>query len=175
MEAVTDTLCRSLWGGDDCAWVFLPSKGNSGCILSVSSSNIFFSFVGEGFLGVCLDWGVTFKRIFIVNIYSKSDLMSKRRLWEVRRGFMKGAWSLVGDFNAVCSREERRGVNEMSSTSNLFKINLFNNCLRDLEVEDLNILGHKFTWYHPNGRTMSRIDRILVSEGWRREWEAMEL
>lgn len=23
MEAVTDTLCRSLWGGDDCAWAFL--------------------------------------------------------------------------------------------------------------------------------------------------------
>jgi len=32
------------------------------------------------------------------------------------------------------------------------------------------VLGRRFTWYHPNGRSMSRIDRMLISEEWNRYW-----
>ncbi|MCI60770.1 endonuclease/exonuclease/phosphatase family protein, partial [Trifolium medium] len=58
---VTEKLCRSLWGSDDCNWSFLPSEGTSGGILSIwgkSNSNFLFSFTGEGYVGVCLEWGV---------------------------------------------------------------------------------------------------------------------
>jgi len=37
-------------------------------------------------------------------------------------------------------------------------------------VDDVNILGRKFTWYHPNGRAMSRLDRMLISEEWVQQW-----
>ena len=39
-----------------------------------------------------------------------------------------------------------------------------------MNVEDLNVLGCRFTWYHPNGRPMSRIDRVLISEEWSQIW-----
>lgn len=39
-----------------------------------------------------------------------------------------------------------------------------------MEVEDLNVLGRRFSWYHPNGRSMSRIDRVLISEEWGLLW-----
>lgn len=53
-----------------------------------------FSFQGEDFLGVCLEWGVEKTRCFVINIYSKCDLVSKRRLWEylseARRSRVRG-------------------------------------------------------------------------------------
>lgn len=39
-----------------------------------------------------------------------------------------------------------------------------------MEVEDLNVLGRRFSWYHPNGRSMSRIDRVLIYEEWGLLW-----
>jgi hypothetical protein len=84
LEAISDSLCYSLWGGDDCCWAFLPSCGNSGGILSIwrkSSSSLIFSFIGDGFVGVCLEWVVHKHVCFLVNIYSKCDLGGKQRLW----------------------------------------------------------------------------------------------
>jgi len=64
-------------------WDFLPSEGNSGGILSIWSNTINIKnsiFVREGYVGVCLDWGVLKHRCYIVNVYSKCDLAAKRRL-----------------------------------------------------------------------------------------------
>jgi hypothetical protein len=85
LELITDKLCYSLWGDNDCEWAFLPSIGNSGGILSIwrkSVSKLIHSFVGNGFVGVCVDWGIHNKRCFIVNIYSKCNLLAKRAMWE---------------------------------------------------------------------------------------------
>jgi hypothetical protein len=58
LEVISDSLCHSLWGGDDCQWAFLRSSGSSGGILSIWSKVVAvlkFSFSGEGFVGVCLE------------------------------------------------------------------------------------------------------------------------
>lgn len=177
METISDSFCHYLWGSTDCDWAFQPSVGNSGGILSLwrkSSARLILSVVEEGFVGVCLDFGVLHKRCFVVNVYSKCDLSAKRRLWEnlllLKGGLGDGAWCFLGDFNAVCNVEERRGVNVDSEVSSRLERNLFNNFIRELEVEDINILGRKFTWYHPNGIAMNRIDRVFVSEGWSLAW-----
>jgi hypothetical protein len=39
-----------------------------------------------------------------------------------------------------------------------------------MELVDLPILGRRFTWFHTNGSTMSRIDRVLMSDDWLRIW-----
>ncbi|PNX96151.1 cysteine-rich receptor-like protein kinase, partial [Trifolium pratense] len=97
----------------DCEWAFLPSEGNSGGILSIwkkDNNLLLFTFTGQGFVGVCLESGIQKKVIFVVNVYAKCDLVSKRRLWEnlvmSKRGFGDGAWCFVGDFNVVYRREE---------------------------------------------------------------------
>jgi exonuclease III len=61
-------------------------------------------------------------------------------------------------------------VHEVVSSSQREEIILFNNFVRDMEMDDLNVLGRRFTWYHPNGRSMSRIDRVLISEEWISLW-----
>jgi hypothetical protein len=110
LEIISDSLCFSIWGGEDCCWAYLPSMGN---IWRKSSSRLIFSFMGEGFVGVCLEWGVEKIVCFIVNVYSKCDMGGKRRLWNSlimsKGGFGDGNWCVIGDFNAVLEREERRG------------------------------------------------------------------
>jgi hypothetical protein len=173
LESVSDALCYSIWGSEDCHWCFLPDVGNSGGILSIwckSSSSLIFNFSGEGFVGVCLEWGVHNKICFVVNIYSKCDIAGKRRLWETllmsKRGFGGGAWCVIGDFNAVLNREERRGVSNASVQSPSSEIVEFELFVNNMELTDLSVLGRKFTWFHSNGVAMSQIDRALVSADW---------
>jgi hypothetical protein len=37
-------------------------------------------------------------------------------------------------------------------------------------VDAVTILGWKFTWYHPNGLTMSCIDNMIISKEWVQQW-----
>jgi len=137
-------------------------------------SNLIFSFVGEGFVGVCLDWGVLKHRCVIISVYAKCDLAAKRRLWDkllqVRRVVGEAVWCILGDFNAVRNADERRGINFDLSNTHALEMNYFNSFLREMEVEDQNLLERRYTWFHPNGCAMSRIDRILVSEEWNEVW-----
>jgi hypothetical protein len=46
----------------------------------------------------------------------------------------------------------------------------FSEFLVDLELIDLPLVGRCFTWFHPNGIAMSRLDRLLVSPLWCDRW-----
>jgi hypothetical protein len=88
-------------------------------------------------------------------------------------GFGSGMWCVVGDFNAVCRPEERRGVREMSNLN--VEMREFGGFLEGLDMLDLPLLGRRFTWYNANGIAMSRIDRGLVSWEWEDLWGACSL
>ncbi|GAU29496.1 hypothetical protein TSUD_360410 [Trifolium subterraneum] len=153
---------------DDCDWVFLPSEGRSGGILSIwgkSNNSLIFSFMGEGFVGVCLEWGVRKTICLVINVYSKCDVASKRRLWsnliDCKRGLGDERWCVVGDFNAVGRLEERIGVNSADVVSTPTEVVEFRNFMEDLELVDIPLLGRRFTWYQANGRA-ARIGELVV-------------
>jgi hypothetical protein len=182
LEAISDNLCYSLWGSNDCDWSFRPSEGNIGGILSIwckSSSSSIFSFAGEGFVGVCLEWGVKKEVCFVVNIYAKCDLSSKRIMWNnlvmLKRRFGGGKWCVMGDFNSVTRMEDRRGVSFGGGQNTTLEMREFGDFINFMELVDLPVLGRKYTWFHPNGRSMSRIDRCLLSEDWLNEWGVCSL
>jgi hypothetical protein len=182
LEVITPEFCYSIWGSQDCQWAFLPSQGSSGGILSLwkkDSNSLIFSFMGDGFVGVCLDWGVLKRKMFIVNVYSKCDINSKRHLWEnlemSKRGFGAGAWCLVGDFNACLRSEDRRGVSQSYMSSSRSELREFGEFVEAADLLDVQLLGRKFTWFHPNGRSMSRIDRALISADWENLWGSAAL
>jgi hypothetical protein len=175
MESVSEKLCHSLWGSEDCLWVSFPSVGNSGGILSIwrkSSSALLFSFTGDGFVGVCIEWGASRRICFMVNVYAKCDLVAKRRLWgaliATKTTLGDGNWCILGDFNSVASGDERCGVNPV--VANSMEIREFVEFMEGMDLVDVPILGRRFTWFHPSGRAMSRIDRVLVSEDWLSLW-----
>ncbi|KAK2416867.1 hypothetical protein QL285_039219 [Trifolium repens] len=83
LEVVTNSVCYSLWGNNDCDWVSCPTVGNSGGIFSIwrkSIVSLVFSIVGDGFVGVCFDLFVKQIRVCVINVYSKCHLADKRRL-----------------------------------------------------------------------------------------------
>jgi hypothetical protein len=66
-------------------------------------------------------------------------------------------------------------MNALSSQSNSAERIEFEAFVNDMELEDIPSLGRKFTWFHPNGVSMSRIDRALVSEDWISLWGSPSL
>ena len=51
----------------------------------------------------------------------------------------------------------RKSVEEISG---------FNNFIEGMKLLDIPCVGRKYTWYTPNGKTKSRIDRFLVPNQW---------
>ncbi|GKU96029.1 hypothetical protein SLEP1_g9310 [Rubroshorea leprosula] len=72
----------------------------------------------------------------------------------------------AGDFNFVKEHQECSG-----SRGNAKEIREFKNFIMDSGLIDLPLIGRKYTWYHSNGTSMSRLDRFLVSEEWLLNWE----
>ncbi|WJX66076.1 hypothetical protein P8452_50669 [Trifolium repens] len=87
-----------------------------------------------------------------------------------KRGFGGMVWCLVGDFNSVVDVSERRSAGLVSFPNSSMEMLEFKQFLEDLEMVDLPLVGRQFTWFHPNGLAMSRLDRILVSVGWITVW-----
>jgi hypothetical protein len=175
LEGISGSLCCRLWGNSDCDWAFLPAVGNSGGILSLwrkSIGSLIFTFTGEGFVGVCLDLVDKHVRVCVINVYAKCNLVDKRRLWReilmTKGGFGDNIWCVVGDFNSVLESSDRRGVGVASSGGR--EMEEFRDFVRQLEMVDLPLLGRQFTWFHSNGLTMSRLDRILISADWLSLW-----
>lgn len=168
-------LCEYLWGGGvDCGWNYFLANGNSGGMLSiwdVNKGNLVFSFFGSGFSGVCLEWATMKERCFVVNIYSSCTMEGKRKLWDelrmTKKGFGKGLWCCVGDFNAVSTSSERKGVSRQQATQEIDEFKCF---VADMELIDPPLLGRKYACYKADGSAMSRLDRFLLSEDWITIW-----
>jgi hypothetical protein len=85
--------------------------------------------MGEDFCRCLFGLGGFKAKCVIINVYSKSDLKAKRRQWNKLLGVRKevgvSALCILGDFNAVCNRDERMGVNVEPSPSQVLEMNLF--------------------------------------------------
>ncbi|GAU16840.1 hypothetical protein TSUD_367870 [Trifolium subterraneum] len=163
-----DYMIHNLWGHTDVEWVAKKSNGLSGGLLSVWNKDLFsfrYSFTGDGFLGVCVEWKAGL--LYIVNVYSSCNISGKRKLWtnliDFKLNNEPGEWCLGGDFNSISKVGERRG-----SSSGAWRQGErieFIQFIDALEVVDIPLKGKMFTRFNSDGSAMSRLDRFLVSEG----------
>ncbi|GJW24061.1 RNA-directed DNA polymerase, eukaryota [Tanacetum coccineum] len=76
----------------------------------------------------------------------------------------KGQWEgetvILRDFNEVHTELERFG-----SSFNITGANAFNNFISMAGLVDIPLGGYAFTWAHKSATKMSKLDRILISEG----------
>lgn len=177
LEVVFEALVFYLWGNTFCEWSFFPSVGNSGGMLSIwckFRGKPVFSFVGSSFLGVCLEWGVSISRCYLVNVYSGCALRDKRAMWtdlqRAKRSFGGDIWCVLGYFNSVLSSDERVGVSPVAGRRAHQEMGEFGGVITSLELIDLPLLGRRYMWFKPHRIAMSRLDRILISEGWWDLW-----
>ncbi|MCH85190.1 LINE-1 reverse transcriptase like, partial [Trifolium medium] len=180
LEVVDRQLCSRLWGGDVVGWRCAPSIGRSGGILTLwdgAIGNCVSSFQGQGYLGVCLEWGEKKTLCLIVNVYAPCNIISKKTIWVdilvALRAYPAEFYCILGDFNSIREKEERKGVGAFSNW--MEESRLFNVFINNSRLVDLPLLGRKFTWMQPNGRCMSRLDRVLVSQNWLGEWGNVSL
>jgi hypothetical protein len=98
--------------------------------------------------------------ILVLSVDFRSDiLMSKRGLGE-------GLWCVLGNFNLVRDRNERIGLGVNLDGGRSSGMAAFDDFLNNLEFVDMPLIGKRFMWFHPNGISMSRLDRVLISQAW---------
>ncbi|XP_058746989.1 uncharacterized protein LOC131619974 [Vicia villosa] len=172
LEEIDSRLIGSLWQKDDIGWSYAGAVGSKGGLLTMWRADIFeeiLSFKGDGYLGIKLSCNGCF--FYVVNIYSSCNMQQKKALWcailKLRTKFSDAPWVLAGDFNAVASESERKGV---SSGSRRAEEAGFSSFVESVDLVDLPCKGKRFTWYSGNGLSCSRIDRFLVSEDLIADW-----
>ncbi|CAI8609797.1 unnamed protein product [Vicia faba] len=82
--------------------------------------------------------------------------------------FKDGEWIIGGDFNSIKNRSERKGRVEIESNN---EMKSFVEFIEESMLVDIPCKGKKFSWYSGDGKSMSRIDRFLLSDNIVNSWE----
>ena len=93
-------------------------------------------------------------------------MRDKKILWEelctIKTASQDLVWCFCGDFNAIRSKSERKGVKDRGDKSS--EITGFDRFIDSNFLLELPIVGKKYTWFKPNGSSKSELDRIFVSK-----------
>lgn len=73
-------------------------------------------------------------------------------------------WCIVGDFNTVRLLEEMMDSQNIAIGGHYMEV--FNNFIHEWEVEDIPMIGRRYTWYISSSRSKSKLFRFLVSYDW---------
>ncbi|XP_057803583.1 uncharacterized protein LOC131018912 [Salvia miltiorrhiza] len=170
LEEFSESLCYSWWGANNCKWAARNSEGRSGGILCAWNKDLFFVSSKWDFPGAVIIIGVwrpNNLRCCFVNVYAPSNPSEKHVLWDMIRVFVDQNKDLclcvLGDFNAIRDPGERVGSGEPYGATETRLFDLF---IRESELLEIRTQGRKFTWYQPNGRCKSKLDRFLVNKKW---------
>ncbi|XP_058730971.1 uncharacterized protein LOC131602770 [Vicia villosa] len=172
---MNETLAKSFWRHPEISFSFSNSAGRSGDLITLwkkSNMDILLSFKGEGFLGMKVCWKEDF--YYVVNVYSSCDLCKKKAMWDKLLDSMSmysdGEWITGGDFNATKNGRERKG-----RAGGCYKkeMELFAEFILKSSLVDIPCKGKKFSWYSGDGKSMSRIDRFLLSNTVVNRWEVI--
>ncbi|XP_068486483.1 uncharacterized protein [Phaseolus vulgaris] len=161
-----DSRCFSLWGDNKVGWVHNDGVNGAGSTLSMWHKEAFHYVshtVGKGFIAVVGHHVKSNCSCIIINVYAACNPSEKVSIWEVvsaiRSIHQDKVWCCCGDFNAVRCAAERKGIRR--NASNKKEIRDFNDFIGSNSMEDLPIVGKKFTWFKADGSAKSRLDRIL--------------
>ncbi|GJX74901.1 RNA-directed DNA polymerase, eukaryota [Tanacetum coccineum] len=166
MEKMSHMDVKFMWGNSNYDFVYSDSLGNSGGILCIWESSIFkkdYATISDNFVAVYGTWIPCNVKVLLISIYAPQQPAHKRDLW-VYMSTLLGRWSgeviIMGDFNEVRFKEERRG-----SGFNQSGARVFNQFITSSGIVDVKLEGFSFTWSHPSATKMSKLDRFLISDG----------
>nr|GEZ17282.1 RNA-directed DNA polymerase, eukaryota [Tanacetum cinerariifolium] len=106
-----------------------------------------YATISDNFVAVYGTWVPCNVKVLLISIYAPQQPAQKRVLWEYLL-ILLGRWSgeviIMGDFNDVRPKEERRG-----SGFNHSGARVFNQFINSSGLVDVNLEGFSFTWSHP--------------------------
>ena len=118
-----------------------------------------------------VSWPSVSSKIFISVVYASNDVDEREGLWRelsslaISLDLNSKPWLILGDFNQIRDPLEH----SKPTTLNMDKrCRDFNQCLSDIDVEDLNFRGSTFTWWNKrnNSPVAKKLDRCLVNDDW---------
>ncbi|PNX55283.1 cysteine-rich receptor-like protein kinase, partial [Trifolium pratense] len=167
-------MCSTFWGNSPHGFSYRPSVGASGGLLTLWDTAEVEVWSSESFENVLWCHGIFVRsgeEFYIANVYAPCDLRAKQVLWDSLSAKIQALGSVrvcvCGDFNAVRCVDERRSANDGYRHSDHIPFNRF---IDDNSLIDLPLCGRKYTWFKGDGRSMSRLDRFLLSGEWCLTW-----
>nr|GFB09744.1 RNA-directed DNA polymerase, eukaryota [Tanacetum cinerariifolium] len=164
-DAISDMKIKFLWGNSVFESSASEAIGNSGGILNVWDPNVFTKsnhVISDNFVSIYETWIPKNMDLLIIFVYAPQPLVEKQNLWSYI-SFLLSRWNgrymVLGDFNEVRFKRERMGSVFHQQGANVFNSFILNSSLVEVQLE-----GYEFTWMHPSGSKMSKLDRFLVSE-----------
>ena len=110
---------------------------------------------------------------FIVTVvYGFNTVEQRKSLWKEMQTISQGViqpWLIVGDFNAILSTKDRLDGGLVTKN----EIQDFGDCVRDMEVTELQWKGNYYTWNNKQcgeDRIESRIDTAFGNDEWMDKW-----
>ncbi|PNX88720.1 cysteine-rich receptor-like protein kinase, partial [Trifolium pratense] len=174
LQSCDDSICSTLWGNSSHGFSYRPSVGASGGLLTLWDTAEVTVWSSESFENVLWCHGLfvrTGEEFYLANVYAPCDSRAKQVLWDSLsvkiQALGRSRVCICGDFNAVRSLDERRSANEGYRPSDHTPFNRF---IDDNTLIDLPLCGRKYTWFKGDGRSMSRLDRFLLSGEWCLTW-----
>ena len=165
---MNNVMARNLGVGRFLTWKALNAKGSAGGILMLWDKrrvSMVDSMVGS-FSVLCLFRMAEdgYQWVFS-GISGPVEKSLRESYWEELgsiRGLWEEPWCFGGDFNEIISPNERSRGGRISNN-----MRRFSDILNDLGLRDLLLQGGPYTWRGgKNGRSMSWLDRFLVSVDW---------
>ncbi|KAM6551594.1 hypothetical protein CsatB_001402 [Cannabis sativa] len=102
---------------------------------------------------------------FLTIVYGFNDRQGRLELWRDLNGLKtKESWIVMGDFNAITTKEERVG-HRVKYQAEMEFISSIQHC----QLEDVKSTGSFYTWTNKqqgHDRIYSKIDRVLANQQW---------
>jgi hypothetical protein len=93
--------------------------------------------------------------------YGQRRLDFNRCVWSIKMT-AQSRWVLLGDFNLICHASDKN-----NPRVNHRLMNQFRSVLEDLELKELHLHGHRFTWSNGMANpTLTKIDHVFITKEW---------
>lgn len=106
-----------------------------------------------------------------MNVYAPCNSAEKRILWDLIRNVISQIgdclYAVVGDFNAIRDKRERKGRGLVVDHRD---ISAFCDFIAEANLFELPLRDKAFTWFKKDGSCKSKLDRIFVCEDWINRW-----
>lgn len=165
IEHFSPLTIKTIWNADDIDWLFTPSTGNSGGLLSMWKPE-YFKLMSQK---VENNWialygeipSINFRGV-LVNLYNPVCRISRSNVWQSLSEYwneMQSPMLVIGDFNEVLGPNDRGSSAFSHSGVNDFKIFIHQTHLMEISASD-----GWFTWF--SGNLKSKLDRLFVNPEW---------
>lgn len=103
-----------------------------------------------------------------VYIYGEPNRSQRRKTWDLLRNLARDSnlpWCVIGDMNNITSQSDTKG----GASYPRWLIDGFNDVIAEVGLNDMEIVGHQFTWEMGRGTENwieTRLDRVLTNNSW---------